>query len=160
MREAGASLWLAGAALSIREAAGVLGALTGGSISDRIGRRQVIVASLVLTPLLTFVFLFTKGWLQFPLLVLLGFVGLSTMPVILAMVQESFPESRALANGIYHAMGFLFNSVVVVIVGLLGDLFSLRVAFAVGAGAGLLGIPFAFLLPYKEPESRETALQR
>ena len=36
-----------------------------------------------------------------PLLLLMGFVALSVTPVIMALVQESAPENRALANGIY-----------------------------------------------------------
>lgn len=35
------------------------------------------------------------------MLVLLGFTCLSNTPVMMASVQESFPQNRALANGFY-----------------------------------------------------------
>jgi len=144
----GADFWLAGASLSILEAAGVAGALLGGLISDRLGRRPVLCVSMLATPLLMFVFLTVGGWGQFPLLLMLGFISLSVSPVIMALVQESFPENRALANGVYMALSFILRSVVVVALGRLGDLFGLRLAFtASGAIMLLLGLPFVFLLP-------------
>jgi FSR family fosmidomycin resistance protein-like MFS transporter len=52
LAEEGAELWLAGISLSVLEAAGVVGALLGGSLSDRFGRRVVLFISLLVTPLL------------------------------------------------------------------------------------------------------------
>lgn len=146
----GANLWLAGAALSLLEAAGVVGALTGGALSDRLGRRRVLFFSLLSTPLLTFVFLAVGGWARLPLLVLLGFTSLSITPVIMALVQESYPENRALANGVYMAVSFLLRSGVVVLVGLMGDFFGLRWAFLISAIIGLVGCPVVLLLPERQ----------
>ena len=106
LSEEGASLWLAGASLSVLEGAGIAGALIGGWVSDRLGRRRVLGFSMMATPILLFVFLDSRGWVLFPVLVVLGFVALSTGPVVMAMVQESCPENRAFANGIYMGGGF------------------------------------------------------
>ena len=149
LREEGADLWLAGASLSILEAAGVAGALLGGSISDRLGRRAVLFASMLATPLLTFLFIATGGRVQLPLLLALGFTLLSVTPVVMALVQESFPENRALANGVYMALSFILRSGVVVALGGMGDLFGLRWAFFASAVIALLGLPLVFLLPKK-----------
>ena len=150
MSEEGANLLIAGASLSVLEAAGVVGALSGGAISDRLGRRWVLLASMVTTPLLMFVFLAVNGWMQFPLLLILGFTSLSVTPVIMALVQESFPENRALANGVYMALGFALQSGVIVVMGAMGDLFGLRWAFTASAFITLLGIPLIFVLPRRE----------
>ncbi len=147
LNEEGAELWFAGVSLSVLEAAGVVGALLGGSFSDRLGRRPVLVASLLVTPLFMLIFLAVEGWVRFPLLLVLGFGALSITPVIMALVQESFPDNRALANGTYMALSFLLRSGVVVVLGALGDLFSLRAAFTVSALVPLLGVPLIFFLP-------------
>lgn len=147
LSEEGADLWFAGASLSILEAAGVVGALTGGSISDRLGRRWVLFISMLVTPGLMVVFLLLSGWARFPLLLLLGFASLAVTPVIMALVQESFPENRALANGLYMAISFVLRSGVVVLLGGMGDLFGLRTAFVVSAVVPLVGLPLLLFLP-------------
>ncbi|MEA3397033.1 MAG: MFS transporter, partial [Chloroflexota bacterium] len=145
----GSSLWLAGASLSILEAAGVVGALLGGSLSDRWGRKQVILISLVATSLLMFVFLGVRGWGQIPLLLLLGFTSISVTPVLMAFVQESFPEMRTMANGVYMALSFVIRAVVILAVGALGDAFGLRPTFTACAVLALLGVPFVLWLPVR-----------
>ena len=154
LSEEGAELWFAAISLSILEVAGVIGALVGGMFSDRWGRRLALAISLVVTPLFMFLFLVTEGWLRFPLLMLLGFSALSVIPVIMAMVQESFPENRALANGLYRSLSFLIRAGVVVILGLIGDNYGMRPAFVVSAIFPLLGLPLLLLFPKRRQSSR------
>lgn len=147
LTEEGASLMLAGASLSVLEAAGVIGALISGSLSDRIGRRPVMTFSLISTSLFIFLLLNLRGWLQFPALLGLGFGMLSMTPVVMAIVQESFPENRALANGIYMAVSFVSSSFATLAIGAIGDLFNLRTAYLLSAVLVLVGLPFLFRLP-------------
>lgn len=147
LRGQGASLWLAGASLSLFEGAGVLGALLGGALSDRLGRRRMLLVSMLATPLLMFVFLAADGWLRLPLLLGLGLVGLSTTPVLMALVQESVPGSRALANGLYQAADFGTRATALLALGAGGDLFGLPVAFAASAVIMAAGLPFLLALP-------------
>jgi FSR family fosmidomycin resistance protein-like MFS transporter len=149
LTEEGASFWFAGASLSVLEAAGVVGAMAGGSVSDWLGRKQVLLISLVTTSLFMFVFLAADGWARFPALLVLGLTALSVTPVLMAVVQESVPDNRALANGMFMALSFSIRAGAVVVVGMLGDLFDLRLAFTVSAFMPLLGVPFVFLLPGK-----------
>lgn len=147
LTEQGANLVMAGGALSIMQAAGAVGAFLGGSLSDRLGRKPMMIAALVTTSISLFAFTMLDGWILFPLLLLLGFSLLSITPIIMALVQESFPESRALANGAYMAVAFVSSSLVVVLVGAIGDLSSLRTAYLVSAGLALAGLPFVMRLP-------------
>ena len=149
LTEKGAGLWLAGASLSVLEAAGMAGALAGGSVSDWLGRKQVLLVSLLTTSLCMFAFLAAEGWARFPSLLVLGFTALSVTPVLMAVVQESVPDNRALANGIFMALSFSIRAGAVVVVGALGDLFGLSLAFTVSAFILLLGVPFVFMLPGK-----------
>ncbi len=141
------NLWLAGAGLTIFEAAGVAGVLAAGSLSDAFGRRRVLLVSLIGAPLGLFLFTCLSGWARVAMLVFTGFTLLSTSPVMLAIVQERAVKSPAAANGIYMMISFMARSAIVVGVGWLGDLMGLRNTYLVAAALGLLGLPFVWLLP-------------
>jgi FSR family fosmidomycin resistance protein-like MFS transporter len=147
----GSSLWFASASLSVLEFAGALGALTSGTLSDRMGRRKVLAFVSLTGPLAMLLFLRTEGWVAVPALILLGFLALSTSPVLMAIVQEHGRGHPATANGLYMAAGFLIRSGVVVIVGAAADRWGLRAAFQWSAWLGLLGLPFVWLLPKHLP---------
>lgn len=147
LTEEGAGLVLAGASLSVMEVGGVVGALLGGTFSDKIGRKPVVWLSLIMTSAFLFLLLTARGWMQFPVLIGLGFFMLSLTPVVMAIVQESFPENRALANGIFMAVTFVSSSFAALVVGAFGDLFNLRTAFLISALVILAGLPFVFRLP-------------
>ena len=150
LTENGASLILAGASLSVMEVAGVIGAFFGGAISDRVGRRVVMGVSMLLTPLFIFLLLMTSGWVQFPVLMGLGLTSLALTPVVMAIVQESYPENRALANGIYMAINFTGMSLAAVVIGIIADAFDMNAAYIFSAVAMLGGVPFVMKLPDKK----------
>jgi FSR family fosmidomycin resistance protein-like MFS transporter len=147
LTDEGAEIWFAGISLSLFEIPGIFGAFLGGNISDRLGRRRVLAISMLMAPLLTFLFVATSGWVQILLLPILGLVALSTTPVVMAIVLESVPENRALANGIYFAISFLLRSGAVLVLGVLGDHFGLGVAFQISSVIMLLGLPIILFLP-------------
>lgn len=143
----GSSLWFAGSALAIFEAAGMVGSLTAGAVSDRWGRRRVLAAAMALATPLMFVFLLFAGPARLVVMLALGFVALSTMPVMLAMMQESFPEHRALANGFYLGLSFLTSAGATLALGFMGDAWGLRTAFTISALIPLAGLPLVWFLP-------------
>ena len=143
----GSSLWIAGASLSILEAAGVLGAFLSGTLSDRMGRRTILTVSFIATPILMLIFLQLNGAVQVPLLLLLGFFAVSITPVIMALVQENFPDNRSFANGVYMAITFVLRSVAILIVGGVADMTSLRFTFYLSAILVIFGLPFIRFLP-------------
>jgi FSR family fosmidomycin resistance protein-like MFS transporter len=147
MSSEGASLALAGASLSIVEIAGVGGALLSGPLSDRLGRKPVLMAVTVLSSLLTLLFLQVDGWLIVPVLLALGFTAISAMPIVLAMVQDQLPNNRAMGNGLLMVISFLLQALAMFLVGLFGDLIGLRATFTWSALIGLLGIPAILFMP-------------
>jgi FSR family fosmidomycin resistance protein-like MFS transporter len=147
IRSQSGNLWLGGIALTLFEAAGVAGVLTAGTLSDRLGRRRMLLISLVGAPLSVLLFLFTDDWLRLFALLSCGFMLLSTTPVMLALIQEHAGDSPAAANGIFMMTAFLARSSVVILIGLIADQASLETAFFISGLAGFIGIPFILLLP-------------
>lgn len=143
----GASLWLGAASLTILEAAGFVGALTTGTLSDQFGRRKILFVLLSAAPILLLLFLNTTGTLSVILLVGLGLTAISQTPVKLAIVQDNFPHNRAVANGIFMAMNFVIRAAAIGVVGLLADRYGLQNAFLWSGILGFLSIPAVFWLP-------------
>ena len=146
----GATLFLAGASLSLLELAGFAGAISGGTLSDRLGRKPLLAGVTILAPLLMIAFLNVSGWLLVPVLLAYGFVSISAGPVFLALIQDHFPGNRAVSNGLYISMNFLLRSLAMVLVGMAGDAFGLGTAFMGSAALSLLGLFGVFILPGKD----------
>jgi len=144
-----ANVWLAGISLSLFEAAGVAGILTVGTLSDRFGRRNMLLFSLVIAPVSLLVFVGSPVWFQLPALIITGFTLLSTTPVMLAMIQETSADGSSSANGIFMMISFLARSAVVVVVGFTADHVGLERTYILSAVLGLLGIPAVLKLPRK-----------
>ena len=135
-------LWLAGISLACFEAAGVVGILAVGSLSDRFGRKRLLVFCLVVAPVAMLLFTASTGWLQLVLLLVVGVSLLSTTPVMLAMVQEYSVNGSSAANGVFMMISFLARSAVVVLVGFVADIVGLEKTFVICGVIGFTGIPF------------------
>lgn len=147
-------LWLAGISLTLVEGAGVAGVLAAGSLSDTLGRRRMLLISLVAAPFMLMGFIWFEGVLRFAMLIFTGLTLLSTTPVMLALVQEHSTSSPAAANGMFMMVSFMARSSIVVIVGFLGDAIGLEATYICSSLLGLLGIPFILMLPGEAKKMR------
>jgi len=147
MNQQGASLWIAGSSLAVVELSGVPGALLMGMYSDRLGRKRMLSIAVIAAAVLMLIFLRVDGWLQGLLLVALGFSTFATMPVIQAIVQEQFPNNRAVANGLFMMVTFALRPVATFMLGMLGDWLGLPAAYLIAALASLLMLPAVWALP-------------
>lgn len=149
--ERGHGLGFAGISLSVLEGAGVLGALSGGTFSDAVGRRRVLFGGMGVAALATFLFILSEQWLsQLFILFVIGYALLSSGPVLMALVQEHYPDNRALANAVYMTLGFVISSAAAFGVGLIGDACGLRIAFIIGAVSLLMCLPISLAFPGKK----------
>ncbi|MFW6019636.1 MAG: MFS transporter, partial [Bacteroidales bacterium] len=84
------SIWVGGIPLAIMQFAGVTGTFLAGSLSDRLSKRKLMVFLAILTPIIMFWFTVNEiGWLNYPLLIVLGFLVFAPGPVLLSMVQQT-----------------------------------------------------------------------
>jgi len=143
------SLWAANIALAVLELGGAAGAFVSGALSDRVGRRRVLLCAVTISPPLMFLFLLTAGPLRLLVLAALGFAILSTTPVLLALVIENAGADQAAATGTFMMFTFAARAVILLVVGALGDALGLHTTFAVCAGVACLAVPFVLMLPRK-----------
>ena len=77
----GYSIKIAAIALAFLKLSGAGGVLLAGSLSDRAGRKKVLLIIMLLSPLLMFLFTLTTGIGQWVLLGLMGLVFFASTPV-------------------------------------------------------------------------------
>ena len=155
LEQQGASRFLAGASVTVFLAAGVVGTIASGWLSDRLGRRVVLFAGVAIGPTALLLFTLTGGWVRFPLLFLAGAATESMHPACMALVQETFPESRGLANALYLSTVFVLSSVAAIAVGAIGDAAGLRWAFVISALVVFLSLPLIAFLPQRAGRGRK-----
>ena len=146
---------IAGLSLTLLEGAGVVGALTVGTASDWLGRRRILFVLFLVAPILFLGFLNSTGWLLFALLVPLGFVMLSPTAVLLAVVQDSFRQNRALANGLFLMANFIIRSPALWLLGFMADRFGLSTAFLISGLIAFVGVPAVLWLPERRQEDSQ-----
>jgi len=123
---------------------GAIGGILGGFISDRYGRKPLIVASLMVSAPFFFAFLATRGTLSVIFLALAGASLLSSFSVTVVAAQEAIPENKALAAGISMGLAGRLGGMAVIFIGRLGDVWGLPqavlVLFSLPLVAGLIGL--------------------
>ncbi len=151
--EQGATTFLSGAGMTLIFASGVVGSFVAGNLSDRFSRLGIMGIATLAQAAFMLLFLQTRGWLQVPVLILIGFFELAALPVMMAYVQEGFREDRAFINGLYLSLNFVSSALAVPMVGRLADMFNFRTAFLVASYVlplGLLGLAWMRLTTSKK----------
>jgi MFS family permease len=114
----------AGIVVGLVAGAGVLGAPIGGAISDRLGRKWVILLSLALAGPLLFAALRAPANVLLPLSLAVYGVSVSArMPAMESLIADVVqPEKRATVLGVYYLMGQETSGVITPLLGRLIDL--------------------------------------
>lgn len=100
---------------------GALSTLVGGPLSDRHGRKPVVVVSLALVYPCLWLFLHDPGWAAYAGLIALGMALSINNPVIVAQAQELVPHHASTASAITMGLGWGVGSLLVSVAGLLAD---------------------------------------
>jgi FSR family fosmidomycin resistance protein-like MFS transporter len=149
LRERGASTWVSGAGMTLILIAGVFGSQIVGNLSDKFNRIKILAIITIALFSFMMMFLRTDNWLQIPVLLLIGFFEIAALPVLMALVQESFSGDRAFINGLFLSINFVGTSLAVPLVGRLADLYNFQSTFQLAAYIlpfGLLGMGWIYRL--------------
>jgi len=133
--------------LALMLVAGGVGTLLMGPLADRFGRRPVLVASVVATSPLAFVFLVVGG---IPGAIALAGVGacvVGTFGVTMVMSQEYLPRHVGMASGLAIGLSVGLGGVAAVVLGSVADAVDLRTALYISAAAPLAAVVLALFLP-------------
>jgi len=111
--------------LAVFLAGGAIAGLYGGHLSDRIGRRSVIVWSCLLYPVLASLMILSRGlWIWF-FAATSGAALLASFSVTVVLAQELLPRHLGLASGLILGLGFGTGGLGSAFSGYLADVFGL-----------------------------------
>jgi len=138
--------------LVLASAAGAIGA---GTLADRLGRRGVILGSIVLTvPALLLVAQFT-GPIAFVTLAIVGLSAASSGPLLIVLAQQLMRGRAGVASGLILGIGFVTGAIGIPITGALADAYGMQTAIR----AQVILVAATFVLAWFLPgEARLRAL--
>jgi FSR family fosmidomycin resistance protein-like MFS transporter len=155
IHEYGANEATANAFLAAMLVAGALGTLTGGQLVDRIGRRRVLVGSIVAQiPLLLGFMLAPNELVAGVVVAAIGFVTVMSFSVSVVMGQEYLPSRLGIASGVTLGLAIGMGGVAAALLGKLADGAGLETVMWTIVALPWLGLALAQTLPLTPVEAR------
>lgn len=133
--------------------AGALGTFIGGPLSDRIGKRRLILISMAGAIPFSLVLPYAHGIWAAVDVVLLGFIVLSTFAVTVVFGQELMPGRIGLVSGLMIGLAVGMGGVGASLAGYVADRFGITTAIEILAVLPLLAAVLAWWLPEDRPLS-------
>jgi FSR family fosmidomycin resistance protein-like MFS transporter len=122
------------------------GTLVGGPIGDRIGRKRVILGSILGTAPFSLILPYANLHWTLILVFCAGFMIASAFPAIIVYAQELMPGKTGTVSGLFFGLAFGLGGIGAAVLGKLADATSIVFVYHVCAFLPLLGLA-AFLLP-------------
>ena len=140
LTDKGNDIWFAGKCLSVLQLAGVAGSFFSGAISDKIGRKTTLILAVLGSPVLMWFFTRTEGIALYPLLAVTGLFLFAHTPVLMAIIHEIKTDHLPFVNGVYMTINFFISSLMVLVVGFLGDKIGLELTYTYASFFAILAI--------------------
>jgi FSR family fosmidomycin resistance protein-like MFS transporter len=126
--------------------AGAAGTFSGGPLSDRFGKKNVIIFSVIASAPLSILLPFVSLAWTYPLLLLNGFIILSSFSVTLVYALELIPGKIGAISGMVFGLSFGMAAIGAISLGGLADILGLKFIMVACGFLPALGI-VTFLLP-------------
>ena len=127
-------------------AAVAVGTIVGGLVADRVGRRGVILWSILGAAPFTLALPHADLKWTMILAVLIGLIIASAFSAIVVLAQELMPNRIGMVSGLFFGLAFGFGGIGAAILGALADRLGIEAVFDLCAYVPLLGV-VALLLP-------------
>lgn len=147
LRERGGSLLAGGAAVFFFGGVGAIGGLLGGALSDRLGRRFMLMLSFIVGTPLLYAFLQTRGPWGYALLALGGIAYYLTAAVTIVMAQQILPHRASVASSIVMGLAWGSAGLALTAVGAVADALGLQTALTYVLGLAAAAMALAAVLP-------------
>lgn len=146
------SPFLVGVCLTVLQVAGFAAGPVGGHLSDKMGRRRVIVSSMVLTGVMIVgLALAGKSAAFVVFIALVGFFLYAMRPVLQAWAVESMPKNLAGTGvGLHSGIQAVGSGIAPAILGVIADTYDIYTAFYFLAGTIVFANLLVFFIPNGE----------
>jgi len=145
--QSGGSLTTGASFITVMLVVGVIGNVGGGYLSDKIGRRPLLIAAMSLSSVMLAAFLLASGgWLW----VVLGVLGISlfaTLPLSVLIAQDILPENRSLGSGLALGLSNGLAALGIMALGPVAAHWGPEAPLWVALVGGIISVPLAMGLP-------------
>lgn len=127
---------------------GMLGTLVAGPLSDKVGRKEVMIFAYIFAGIAYLGIFFFTGIGAVISLIISGFFMMATASVEIAAVQEVMPGSVGFASGIVIGIPQGVTAVSTIVIGLIADNIGISLALTIQVCLMAVAVLLAILLPY------------
>jgi FSR family fosmidomycin resistance protein-like MFS transporter len=155
--EMGFSPFLVGLGMFLLQAAGFIAAPISGHVSDKVGRKKIVMGSMMMTAVvLVFMALAGKSYIFIFFIALLGFFLYALRSVMQAWLMETTPKKMAGTSiSLLFSVQSLFSSVSPLLGGIIADKFGLFSAFYYIAATIIIANFLVFFIPKEQKQIKE-----
>lgn len=148
LAETGMSVVTANLLTSLMLTAGVVGQVIGAGMSDKYGRKEYVLASLLFCTIPFVMFIFTTGIVSLISLLAFGYLLWSSFAVSVAMSHEMAPGGTGTVSGLMLGLAVGAGGMGVAITGYIADLTSVHTAFSLLIVPVIISILIFAAVPY------------
>lgn len=151
LNQRGSSIVAGGAAIFLFGGIGAIGGVSGGTLSDRLGRRRMVALSLALSTPLLFAFIHARGPWAYVFLAAGGVAVYLSAAVTIVMAQELLPHRASVASSIVMGLAWGTAGLSLTGIGALADAIGLERALTWALALPLVALVAVAFLPQKAP---------